>query len=785
MASELGGGDDTNGSLFEGMVLFTPSNLSQTPDPSPLPPRPAVPPPPPPPPSHTQPLDEDLFSDLTLQIAETLSPDPPPLAPAPAPADPPPLALAPAPADPHPLPPPPSRQISRKKKRAVRIGYARDDATAAAPDDPPSPPPRPLPSSSGEPAVIATTPSPAELPPPTPLEIDSYPHHAIPELPDQSRGESDDKSSDSILEEEENQGKDLRSVEEEIVPSEDWASTKDDAFGSIEEKLELVRARISKKLDLLGKKVASVAVERKELVRRRRKAAESVNFASERYKELEKELEEACEAEDFEWAERVSESLAAVEKEKDELLIRLREVEMECDSVESKMQEMLESQIGAEEEGAGLLEQFAKDAVDSAALVLKSAEDTSSKKLEEWKSLMESLEIKKLEMEIQSCLISEARLGLAHGIDSLVEDDKKEKEMLKRKGGILAKELDELLTLVRLKEAEIAENNSQIQEVESRISNVVSEFHETQSSIDSKHDNLQAALLKVESESEALLVKKKEIDEFIYLAEQKRLKLIELASVSADEAKTCLDLVGLRKSLASSFLKSREDKVRLAKTEVKILEDIQMLKQQISGSRTTLQELSSSRASIEEEIVSFKQRIGFIDKRGPELEAEKKVAAAARNFKEAGRIAAEAKALNIEKEDLQNKREKAVLELEKLEKEIKGILDKIQECEMQISQKEKEAATTSFKRLQLIAAAARAERAEALEMGDDEEGDILLKEAESAECKTRELQEAYGLEPDGNEKTSDHFVSIASIINLAGQHLAEMASSLKLPVASG
>ena len=65
-----------------------------------------------------------------------------------------------------------------------------------------------------------------------------------------------------------------------------------------------------------------------------------------------------------------------------------------------------------------------------------------------------------------------------------------------------------------------------------------------QSSINFKHDNLQTVLLKVELESEALLVKKKEIDEFIYLAEQRRLKLMELASVSADEAKTCRTWLG-------------------------------------------------------------------------------------------------------------------------------------------------------------------------------------------------------------------------------------------------
>ena len=43
------------------------------------------------------------------------------------------------------------------------------------------------------------------------------------------------------------------------------------------------------------------------------------------------------------------------------------------------------------------------------------------------------------------------------------------------------------------------------------------------------------------------------------------------------------------------------------------------------------------------EIATFKHKLGFIDKMGPELEAEKKIdaaAAATRNFKEDGRLAA-------------------------------------------------------------------------------------------------------------------------------------------------
>jgi excinuclease UvrABC nuclease subunit len=43
------------------------------------------------------------------------------------------------------------------------------------------------------------------------------------------------------------------------------------------------------------------------------------------HKDLERELEEACEAEDFERAKRISDSIAALEKENDRLLMALHD----------------------------------------------------------------------------------------------------------------------------------------------------------------------------------------------------------------------------------------------------------------------------------------------------------------------------------------------------------------------------------------------------------------------------------------------------------------------------
>jgi excinuclease UvrABC nuclease subunit len=59
------------------------------------------------------------------------------------------------------------------------------------------------------------------------------------------------------------------------------------------------------------------------------------------HKDLERELEEACEAEDIERAKRISDSIAALEKENDRLLMALCDAEIDYDSMDSELQDIL------------------------------------------------------------------------------------------------------------------------------------------------------------------------------------------------------------------------------------------------------------------------------------------------------------------------------------------------------------------------------------------------------------------------------------------------------------
>ncbi|XP_043713141.1 uncharacterized protein LOC122661707 isoform X2 [Telopea speciosissima] len=766
---------DGMGSLFEGMVLFRPSHISQDDDVDgddrhhqSLPPASPLPPSPPTSSSLSRPLDENLFSDLTLvtpneHLVLQLQSGPCPTAATTTSASE--TAI-----------PSIARQVSRRKKKGgIRVGYGRD----ASPADHDHQSSVPL-SDSNSRAEKFSLPSTETDPPPSRPTVDINVSDEDSNLPTAgilSAATLDPDSEDGTLSSMVNDG--LCDVDlvspgcvHELSPL---------CLGhSAEEKLEQIRARISEKLEHIRELAASISKNRKEFARRRREAIDRVNLASFKHRELERELEEACDAEDFESAERVSESIAAAETEKQGLINLLKGADADCDSIESKMQEVLGLQIAAEEESVSLLEQFSKDTATSADLVLKTAESLSSKEMDEWISSMEALEEKKWELETESLLMNDARLGFNDSIDHLIKDDRRQKELLCEKRQKLTKELEELLTLVRHKEAEIVQNDSNIHAVEKRIADAVSGFHDVQLSIDMKYDNLKSALSRMESSCGVLSIKKKEIDDFLSQEEERVARLRELAICSANEAKACQKIVGLRKSLVFSILKLREDKVRLTKTEERILEDVQRLRQEVSAARASLQELSSRKSSIQQEVSSSKQRIFFIEKRGPELEAEKKVAAAARNFKEAGRIAAEAKALTVEKESIQLKLEKAVLDLGEVEEGIELSANRMEETQGLIISKEKEAAMARFERLRLAAGAAMAERSAALELGDLQEAKVVLTEGEAAESEAKKLQQDYNFEEDEFGNLPKHFISMELITGLGGKQLAEMAKSVHL-----
>ncbi|KAH9303005.1 hypothetical protein KI387_014588, partial [Taxus chinensis] len=357
----------------------------------------------------------------------------------------------------------------------------------------------------------------------------------------------------------------------------------------IEKKLDDVKGQISSKLKELHERAASISLSRKVAAQKRRQADEEVTVASNRHKELEKELEEACEREDFERAESLSESLLDVEKSKQAAIEAFRSAETDCDSMALKMQEILESQVQIEEEGIQLLECLQKDAENFAAAVIEEAENTSAKEMEKWLVQKEALELQKIEVDLELKIIEDADEKLKESIDDSVRDDIEEKKELSKKRETLMQELQDLLALVKAKEEEMFENDSKIQDVEKRILGMASKFEDECTVMKAKSEKLLSIQDHLESNSEVLCMKKMELDKSLASAETKRVNLIKLAGDAGEEAKVLQELVALRKSIALSFMQSREKKVRLAKKEQQISKEVEDLRQQVAAARTSLQ----------------------------------------------------------------------------------------------------------------------------------------------------------------------------------------------------
>ena len=88
-----------------------------------------------------------------------------------------------------------------------------------------------------------------------------------------------------------------------------------------------------------------------------------------------------------------------------------------------------------------------------------------------------------MELEIESQFMNEAHLELNNTIERSIQNEKKEKEILCKRKDVLMGELEQLLALVKQKEMEIADNDSNLEAVENKINKVVFEFKEVQSSI--------------------------------------------------------------------------------------------------------------------------------------------------------------------------------------------------------------------------------------------------------------------------------------------------------------
>ncbi|GJP39616.1 hypothetical protein CLOM_g23968 [Closterium sp. NIES-68] len=168
--------------------------------------------------------------------------------------------------------------------------------------------------------------------------------------------------------------------------------------------------------------------------------------------------------------------------------------------------------------------------------------------------------------------------------------------------------------------------------------------------------------------------------------------------------------------------------------------------------RHKTQDLSVARQKAQVELSSVQQRLAAAQRRIPELEAEKKAAAAARNFKEAARLAAEAKLYSNDRDTAERQLQECEEEIRRVEREEEGKGEELRTMEEMAREREREGGVARCARLRLVAVVARREMESAAEGEDWEEAEGLKGEAEAADSEADSLKEQYGLEGEEYER---------------------------------
>lgn len=230
-----------------------------------------------------------------------------------------------------------------------------------------------------------------------------------------------------------------------------------------------------------------------------------------------------------------------------------------------------------------------QEAEDAAGRTLKETAEIAGREKERLEVEAKAIELRKKKLDLELNDVAKAKEELTKAIDNLTQSESEEKAALTEKRDKLSVELQDLLTLVKIKEAEIAECDEHIVDVDKRISSVAATFQSQKADLDAKLETLAISALKLEKDSNVVSEGRQGIEQLLAEAEEKSCRLENSARLAFDAGKAMREAVKLKKSIAVSMMLSRKKRTELAEKEKQAQTEAQLLRQSAASTRALLQ----------------------------------------------------------------------------------------------------------------------------------------------------------------------------------------------------
>eukprot|EP00736_Rhodelphis_marinus_P008351 Rmarinus@m.22844 len=268
-------------------------------------------------------------------------------------------------------------------------------------------------------------------------------------------------------------------------------------------------------------------------------------------------------------------------------------------------------------------------------------------------------------LQVEEKLLGDEESALETQIRQKTKPQREDREKLRTREVMLEKDILELESKLAAKRAERDELAREASAIEGKIEHVKRKFQR-------QLDRLSAKRHAVEEQRGTIHRERNDLKRARANLEDLREKGAHAASADEERIRALhavrrQERHGLRKVKVSTRrqrLVAEKNRVRMAE-EATEAETVMNLREEIGKTNAEIQTTASKLLQMQRDASQLRLSLAGIESRVPELEAEKKLAVSARNFKEASRIANELKSINSKKEEV-------TVKLESVSKDVKA-----------------------------------------------------------------------------------------------------------------
>ena len=466
-----------------------------------------------------------------------------------------------------------------------------------------------------------------------------------------------------------------KAAEEEETFSLDFADVtfeKEGSYAETTSKLDKVLSANFIKLDLQNSRILTLGKAAKE---RRFASVGKIADAKKEAERLEEEQMKAVEDEEYERADELNSSIEEAKAAYEEAIREWYRSQEECEDVAAQFADLTESKSEVKMRFAEALKALGEALVAKAGGIDEKIEALERENAEHEANMAEILEDDMSRLSALRRVLEEREGEVKQKITEKTTEFVAQKEEKAEVKAALEKELEEIRETLRKKEEEMAAVQGGIDEVDAKISKVEAKFAKQLDKLNTERQDIEEEEKKFTDLQVNLKQEQDAIKEKIQEESTRRKDLMadsESASKSsaATEAQMKADMEAAKKTdeLRATLGEIRlEEKAASDKTE--------SLRRQV-GERKA--ESARCKEEVDGMLLAVEEARGVIkgaEERLPKLEEEKKAAVAKKNFKDAAKHSAEAKALADDKAQA----ESTIVDLEASAEEAKGKMAEVEQ----------------------------------------------------------------------------------------------------------